>query len=65
VGCYVRFADAADATAWRAGWSEVVATAPGELSPLRVGPAGPGSVEFHVIDAHGNLVRFGGFPPVG
>jgi hypothetical protein len=63
VGCYVRFDGPAEATAQRAAWSSVEVPAPGELSPLRHGPGGPGSVEFHVIDVHGNLVRFGGFPP--
>ncbi len=63
VGCYVRFDTPAEAEACRQGWDGVEVLAPGDLSPLRVGPAGPPSVEFHVIDTQGNLVRFGGFPP--
>lgn len=63
VGCYVRFDGPAEAAACRASWNGVELPAPGELSPLRHGPAGPPSVEFHVIDVHGNLVRLGGFPP--
>jgi hypothetical protein len=63
VACYVRFDSPADAVACRAGWDGAALPDPAELSPIRQGPAGPASVEFHVIDPHGNLVRFGGFPP--
>lgn len=62
VGCYVRFATPAEALACHAGWRDVAVAAPGDLGAVRPGPGVDGSVEFHVIDLHGNLVRIGGFP---
>lgn len=62
VGCYVRFGSPAACLACHGGWAGVAVPAPASFSAPSPGP-GPGSVEFHVIDIHGNLVRFGGFPP--
>ncbi len=61
VGCYVRFASVAAATACHEAWAVVPLVEPASFGALDEGPAGPGSVEFHVIDVHGNLVRLGGF----
>lgn len=62
VGCYVRFPTPAACLACHAGWAGIVVPEPATFSPPTHGP-GPGSVEFHIIDIHGNLVRLGGFPP--
>lgn len=61
VACFVRFGSPAEAVACHAGWSDVDVPEPAALSAPEAGPA-EGSVEFHVIDPHGNLVRLGGFP---
>jgi hypothetical protein len=60
VGCYVRFENPAAAEACHRGWRDAVIPEPAKLSEPQEGPA-PGSLEFHVIDLHGNLVRLGGF----
>jgi len=60
VACYVRFESPAEAVACHAGWSGVTVEEPARLSSPATGPA-DGSVEFHIIDPHGNLVRLGGF----
>lgn len=61
VACYVRFPSRTEAEACHAGWPTVAVAEPARLSePL---PDDDGSVEFHVIDPHGNLVRLGGWPP--
>lgn len=61
VACFVRFDTPAEAVACHAGWVDVDVPEPATLSAPEAGPA-EGSVEFHVIDPHGNLVRLGGFP---
>ncbi len=61
VACYVRFPTPEDAVACHAGWAGVEVP-----SPARLGAPDEsvnGSIEFHIIDPHGNLVRIGGFPP--
>jgi hypothetical protein len=60
VACYVRFDTPDEARQCHDGWRDVVVEEPARLSEPAEGPA-PGSVEFHVIDLHGNLVRLGGF----
>jgi hypothetical protein len=60
VACYVRFESPAEAAACHRRWSDVVVPEPAKLGEPEEGPA-PGSIEFHVIDLHGNLVRLGGF----
>lgn len=57
----VRFDSPADALACHANWTDVSVPEPAVLSEPADGPA-DGAVEFHLIDLHGNLVRFGGFP---
>ena len=44
-----------------ASWAFAQIPEPAELTEPQDEPGG--SVEFHVIDTHGNLVRLGGFPP--
>lgn len=61
VACYVRFATVGECLDCHRGWSGVDIADPAVLSEVDTGPAGDGSVEFHVIDLDGNLVRFGGF----
>jgi hypothetical protein len=60
VACYVRFDTPDEARQCHSGWRDVVVPEPARLSDPEAGPA-DGSVEFHVIDLHGNLVRLGGF----
>lgn len=60
VACYVRFPDRDAALACRAGWDDVRVDEPARFSTAADGVGG--STEFHLIDLHGNLVRFGGFP---
>jgi hypothetical protein len=60
VACYVRFDTPDEARECHSRWSDVTVEEPARLSVPAEGPA-PASVEFHVIDLHGNLVRLGGF----
>lgn len=60
VACYVRFSTPDEAVAAHAGWAGVQVPEPAVLNPPHHDE--DGSVEFHVIDQHGNLVRLGGFP---
>lgn len=60
VGCYVRFDSPEEASQVHADWRDVPVPEPARLSELQQDPGG--SVEFQVIDLHGNLVRLGGFP---
>jgi hypothetical protein len=60
VACYVRFDTPDEAVACHRRWADVPVPAPAVLHGPMVEPWG--AVEFHVIDPHGNLVRFGGFP---
>ena len=62
VACYLRFPDPDAARSCHGDWGEVEVPAPAVFSTLDDGPA-PGSIEFHIIDLDGNLVRVGGFPP--
>ena len=60
VACYVRFESPDAASAQHRAWSGVEVQHPASFRPLRTEPWG--ATEFAVIDLHGNLVRFGGFP---
>ena len=59
VACYVRFDTPDDAVACRDGWRDVTVDEPAVFSA--VDTSDDGSIEFHIIDPHGNLVRLGGF----
>jgi hypothetical protein len=61
VACYVRFDTPDQARAAHHAWVDVRIPEPAKLSEPEEEPWG--AVEFHIIDMHGNLVRFGGFPP--
>ncbi|MDQ7991107.1 MAG: VOC family protein [Propionicimonas sp.] len=61
VACYVRFDTPQEALDAHAGWAATDVPPPARLSQPQ--QESWGAVEFHVIDPHGNLVRFGGFPP--
>jgi hypothetical protein len=60
VACYVRFDSPDAALACHRGWSGIVVRHPATFKPPVTQPWG--ATEFSVIDLHGNLVRFGGFP---
>ena len=61
VACYVRFDSPDEALACHTGWAHLEVAHPAAFSSPDIRPHG--ATEFHVIDLHGNLVRFGGFPP--
>jgi hypothetical protein len=60
VACYVRFDTPEAAVGCHGSWVGAPVPAPAVMSPPVAQPSG--AVEFHMIDPHGNLVRFGGFP---
>lgn len=60
VACYVRFDGPDEARAAHGRWADLDVPEPAVLSAPVEEPWG--ATEFHVIDLHGNLVRFGGFP---
>lgn len=59
VACYVRFGGPGEVVGCHAGWSDVEVPEPATMSAPEADP--DGSVEFHIIDPHGNLVRLGGW----
>lgn len=61
VGCYVRFPSPEAARSCFEGWRTIAVPASALLGAPRELDEVPGSLEFPVIDIHGNLVRFGGF----
>jgi hypothetical protein len=61
VGCYVRFDTPDEALACHRGWEHIEVAHPAVFGAPGTLPHG--ATEFQVIDLHGNLVRFGGFPP--
>lgn len=60
VACYVRFDTPEEAIACHSGWSRIIVHHPATFHPPVTQPWG--ATEFNIIDPHGNLVRFGGFP---
>lgn len=61
VGCYVRFPTVEAARSCYERWRDISVPQPALLGAPRELDEVPGSLEFPVIDIHGNLVRFGGF----
>jgi catechol 2,3-dioxygenase-like lactoylglutathione lyase family enzyme len=67
VGCFVRFDTVDECCALHDAWSAAAGLPPAEsraIPRLHAAREEPdGSVEWAVIDLHGNLLRLGAFPP--